>query len=154
MPGFRDEVVYSNDYNGNPVGVMGKDGQPVFYIWGYSNRFPIAKIENTTQQELYQALFGYVITGEDHEELTTWAKLMEPDDDCWSKINALRTKLPHALVTTYKYNYQHGVVSVTDPNNVVSKFDYDSYSRLTDSYFMDINSRKVMLEKYIYHWGK
>jgi hypothetical protein len=47
-----------------------------------------------------------------------------------------------------------GVVSITDPNNVITKFEYDNYSRLTDRYYLDADTRKVMLQQYIYHFGK
>lgn len=46
------------------------------------------------------------------------------------------------------------MVSVTDPNNVVTGFDYDNYSRLTEGYYWDEDSRKIMLQKYIYNFGK
>ena len=29
-----------------------------------------------------------------------------------------------------------------------------AYSRLTDSYYLDADARKVMLQQYIYHFGK
>ena len=46
------------------------------------------------------------------------------------------------------------VTAITDPNGVTTRFDYDNYSRLTDSYYLDANARKVMLQKYVYHFGK
>ena len=47
-----------------------------------------------------------------------------------------------------------GVTAITDPNNVVTRFEYDGYSRLTDSYYMDPDLKKVMLQRNIYHLGK
>jgi YD repeat-containing protein len=46
------------------------------------------------------------------------------------------------------------VTAITDPNGVTTRFDYDNYSRLTGSYYLDENARKVMLQKYVYHFGK
>ena len=37
---------------------MAKDDTPVLFIWGYRNRYPIAKIENATRQQVSVAL-GY-----------------------------------------------------------------------------------------------
>ena len=70
------------------------------------------------------------------------------------RIGSLRELLPDARVTTYEYVSLHGVTAITDPNGVTTRFDYDNYSRLTDSYYLDANARKVMLQKYVYHFGK
>lgn len=144
---YRDEVVYRcyDSYN-NVTEIAGKDGTPISFIWGYRNRFPVARIENATINEVYTAL------GVSNADM--WAESDEPTDSDWNDINSLRTKIPKARVTTYKYNPLHGVVSVTDPNNVVTGFDYDNYSRLTEGYYWDEDSRKIMLQKYIYNFGK
>lgn len=143
---YRDEVVYRcyDSYN-NVIEIAGKDGTPVSFIWSYRNRFPVARIENATIDEVYTAL------GVSNAD--AWAEIDEPTASDWGEINSLRDKLPRARVTTYKYNPLHGVVSVTDPNSVVTGFDYDNYSRLTDGYYLDENSRKIMLQKYIYNFG-
>lgn len=81
--------------------------------------------------------------------------LAVPTEEIWDKINSLRERLPgNTRVTTYEYVPLQGVVSITDPNNVITKFEYDNYSRLTDSYYLDADARKVLLQQYIYHFGK
>lgn len=152
MPAFRDEVVYrSYDMNNNVAEIAGKDGTPVFFIWGYRNQFPIAKIENASRSQVCTAL-GYAETG--YSIFGTWAGTAAPTTDMWAQINSLRSKLPRARVTTYEYKPLQGVVSITDPNNFITKFEYDSYSRLTDGYYLDPEARKVVLQKYIYNFGK
>lgn len=144
---YRDEVTFRcyDNYN-NVTEIAGKDGTPISFIWGYRNRFPIARIENAAIAEVYTAL---AISDAD-----AWAESEEPTASDWNEINSLRDKLPKARVSTYKYKPLHGVVSVTDPNHVVTGFNYDSYSRLTDGYYLDEDSRKVMLQKFIYNFGK
>lgn len=153
MADFRDEVVYqSYDSNSNVCEIMAKDDTPVLFIWGYRNRYPIAKIENATRQQVSVAL-GY--DGDIGDVFGDWASLAVPTKEIWDKINSLREKLPsNTRVTTYEYAPLQGVVSITDPNNVITKFEYDNYSRLTDSYYLDADARKVMLQQYIYHFGK
>lgn len=148
-PVFRDEIMYNAyDTYGNVTELMGKDGVPVSFLWGYKGQFPVAKIENATIQQVYGGT--NVFEG--------WAADDEPPFALWSKLELLRTELPQARITTFKYNPLQGLVSITEPNNVTTKFDYDHYSRLTGSYFLDFKSptdiRKTMLQKYIYKLGK
>ncbi|PWG78233.1 RHS repeat domain-containing protein [Pararcticibacter amylolyticus] len=131
VPVFRDEIRY-NDYdnNGNVTELMGKDGMPVSFIWDEQGQFPLARIENATIQDVYAH---------------------------WPGIKQIRTELPQARITTFEYKPLHGVVSITDPNNITTRFDYDHYGRLTGSYFLDVKSpsdiRKAILQKYIYKLG-
>ncbi|SEN74595.1 YD repeat-containing protein [bacterium A37T11] len=146
---FRDEVKYNAyDSYGNATEIMGKDGIPISFIWGYQAQFPVAKIENATIQQVYNGT--NVFEG--------WAAYAEPPVALWSRIEQLRTELPNARITKFEYKPLQGVVSMTDPNNLTTKFDYDRYGRLTDSYFLDVKSpsdiRKAMLQKYIYQLGK
>lgn len=149
MSSFRDEVKYNAyDSYGNVTEVMGKDGRPVSFIWGYQGQFPVAKIENATIQQVYNGT--NVFDG--------WASYAEPPFALWSRIEQLKTELPNAMVTKYEYKPLQGVVSITDPNNITTKFDYDHYGRLTDRYFLDAKSstdiRKVILQKYVYKFGQ
>lgn len=144
---FRDEVVYRcyDDY-GNVTQIMGKNGTPVSFLWSYYNCFPIAQIENATISEVCIAL--------EIESAGEWAYDSAPDAAAWTNINSLREKLPNARVTTYEYAPLQGVTAIIDPNGIMTRFDYDNYNRLTDSYYLDENTRKVMLQKYLYHFGE
>lgn len=146
METFRDEVRYNAyDNYGNVTEIMGKDGIPTSILWGYNGRFPVAKIENATIEEVYQ---GSAVFEE-------WSHYAEPPFAMWSKISMLRNELQNAKITTYEYNPLQGVVSITDPNNITTKFEYDNYNRLTDNYFLDpVDLQRVMLQKYIYNFGK
>ena len=102
MADFRDEVVYqSYDSNSNVCEIMAKDDTPVLFIWGYRNRYPIAKIENATRQQVSVAL-GY--DGDIEDVFGDWASLAVPTEEIWDKINSLRERLPgNTRVTTYEY---------------------------------------------------
>jgi hypothetical protein len=148
-PSFKDEVNYNAyDMYGNVTEITGKDGIPVSYVWGYQGQFPVAKIENASIQQVYNGTT--VFDG--------WAADPEPSVALWARIDQLRTQLPAARITKFEYKPLQGVISITDPNNMTTKFDYDHYGRLTDSYFMDVKSptdiRRTVLQKYIYRLGK
>lgn len=150
-PDYRDEVIYTayDAYN-NVAEIRGKDGMPVAFLWGYENRFPIAKIENATRGEVLRGM-GY--SESSTTTLESWSQMIEPNDNIRSKIDILRTTLPTARVTTYSYDSLNGVASVTDPNGVTTCFEYDNYSRLTDSYYLSPDLRKIMLQQHIYRFG-
>lgn len=142
---FRDEVVYTcyDSYN-NPTEIMGKNGVPVSFIWGYRNRFPIARIENASINEVYAAM--------NVENLDSTASASEPTGQLLEQLNGLRTTLPQAQVTTYLYDPLKGVISITDPNGIASNYEYDGYARLTESSYIDEDLRKIILQKYVYRF--
>lgn len=142
---FRDEVVYTcyDSYN-NPTEIMGKNGVPVSFIWSYRNRFPIARIENASINEVYAAM--------NVENLDSTASASEPTGQLLEQLNGLRTILPQAQVTTYLYDPLKGVISITDPNGIASNYEYDGYARLTESSYIDEDLRKIILQKYVYRF--
>lgn len=143
---YRDEVVYTaRDGYGNPIELKGKDGAPVTIVWSYRNRFPIAKIENASNAEVYGALG---VSG-----LDELAYASKPEQGDMERLNGLRSLLPDARVTTYLYDPALGVVESVDPNGVVSRFAYDGYGRLTESGYLDPEGRKTALRKYVYRFG-
>lgn len=147
---YSNEIVYkSYDSNNNVAEVIGKDGTSVFFIWGYNNQYPIAKIENATRQQVTVAL-GYQES--EFEIFGTWASNAKPSTDVWVKLNYLRKLLPDARVTTYEYIPLQGVVSITDPNSFTFNYDYDGYNRLINSSYLDENGQKNILEQYIYNF--
>lgn len=152
LPDFCDEVTYTAyDGHDNVAEIRGKDGTPVTFLWGYQDRFPIAKIENATCVEVLEKM-GYPPTST--HVLDAWSGFVRPTEDIWNKIHSLRDSLPDARVTTYEYEPMKGVTAITDPNNVVTRFEYDHYNRLTDSYYLDPDLQKVMLQRNIYHFEK
>lgn len=150
---FRDEVVYTAyDGHDNVAEIKGKDGTAITFLWGYHNRFPIAKIENATRAEVLQGM-GYPETSAN--VLDAWSGFITPNEDIMGKIGALRDALPTAKVTTYEYDQAKGTMTaITDPNHVVTRFEHDHYNRLTDSYYIDPDLQKVMLQRNIYHFEK
>lgn len=152
LPDFCDEVVYTAyDSHDNVAEIKGKDGTPVTFLWGYLNRFPIAKIENATRAEVLQGM-GYPQTSTNVPD--AWSGFIRPSEDIWNMIHSLRGSLPDARVTTYEYDPVKGVTAVTDPNKVVTHFEYDHYNRLTDSYYLDPDLKRAMLQRNIYHFEK
>ena len=100
-------------------------GLDVVYIWGYEGQYPIAEIKNATLEQVKAALGSYwgLITS----SLTSSSPIYPTMD----KLDALRTSLPDAKVTTITYKPGIGPTSITDPRGVINKYYYDNFGRLT-----------------------
>ena len=95
---YCDEVVYTAyDGHNNVAEIRGKDGTPITFLWGYQNRFPIARIENATREQVLLKM-GFPATATN--VLDSWSGGVEPTDEMKNKISSLRVSLPNARVTT------------------------------------------------------
>ncbi|MDA6071085.1 DUF5977 domain-containing protein [Flavobacterium sp. AC] len=135
------------DEKGNILQYTLEAGIPVSIIWGYNKTQPIAKIENLA--------YGSIPAG----TINNLQTLSNADtDNCMSGscteqllrngLNALRTSLPDAFISTYTYNPLVGVTSVTDPKGTASYYEYNSYGRLKFVKDKDLN----VLQKYCYNY--
>lgn len=111
---------------------------PITLLWGYSQQYPIAKIENATIDDVKKALGGTIpnfgITGLSN-----------------SQISNLRTKLPAtSLVFTYTYQPLVGMTSETDPSGVTTYYEYDSFGRLIRA----LDNNRNVLKQYEYNYKK
>ncbi|NSL85330.1 hypothetical protein ECE50_000705 [Chitinophaga sp. Mgbs1] len=89
------------------------------YLWGYNNKYPVARIVGTD----YNTAIEFV----------TPSVLQNPasDQELRNEINKLRLKLPQALVTSYSYIPLIGVSSITGPDNRTAYYEYDGLGRLS-----------------------
>ncbi len=105
--------------NGNVLEYSLENGTPVSIIWGYNKSQPIAKIENAA----YSQVSSYAANLQNLSNTGTEADLI-------TALNALRTALPNAMVTTYTYLPLVGVSTITDPKGDKIIYTYDSAGRL------------------------
>lgn len=62
------------------------------------------------------------------------AEAAAPTDADWTAVNALRTKLPNAQVSTFTYIPLVGTTKVTDPRGINTTYTYDTFWRLYGIY--------------------
>lgn len=143
-PGFDTQLNF-NKYNsyGNIADISTRTDTHTCYLWSYNNQQPIAKIENVTYEELLKAL------GKNEEWIDELGKKIKPDMNDFTLINGLRDKLPKSLITTYTYKPLIGVTSITDPRNITTYYEYDSFGRLSKTYIKENNVIKI-IQKYTY----
>ncbi|WP_299223961.1 RHS repeat domain-containing protein, partial [uncultured Aquimarina sp.] len=120
------------DYDnlGHPLEVVQTLGSPVIFIWGYNDRYPIAKIANATYTGMPAAV----------TDLIDQIKTISNAEDTASEEIAMRSKFKdlrshtffaNAEITSYTYNPQIGVTSITDPRGYTMYYEYDGFNRLS-----------------------
>ena len=122
--------------------------QNVVYLWSYNHQHPVAVIENATYNDVVNSIQGGETT------INNIASSITLSDNDREKINALRTALPNALVTTYTYKPLVGVITITDPRGITTYYDYDGFGRLKEVYYNENNDtgKKRIVENYDYHY--
>lgn len=106
------------------------------YLYGYTQQYPIAKIENATFSEVAKALG------------VSEAALEGFNETKLSKINSLRAKKPEWMITTYTHIPLVGVKTITDPKGLTATYEYDDFNRL--EHIKDHNGD--ILEAYEYNY--
>lgn len=132
---------YYNHY-GKPMEVSNKSDS-VVYIWGYNGMYPVAEITNSTYNKVRDKLGDNFIQN--------LANKIAPDSSDMATLNALRSNLPDARVTTFTYSPLVGVTSVTDPRGMTTYYTYDASNRLQERYILKGQTKEI-LEHYDYHY--
>ena len=118
----------------NPLEVSQSNGSHIVYLWGYDQRYPVAKIENATLSQIAQVIG------------ISEQNLIDNGVTNLSSLNALRANnnLPNALITTYTYQPFVGLASMTDSRGYTTTYEYDAFNRLKhvkdqDGYILNTN---------------
>ncbi len=144
---LENRIQYHNyDPQGNPIEISKTDGSHVVYIWGYQDQFPIAKIENVTYTDVSSYISNLKTKSNADNDRTIGYTGKE--GALRQDLDALRTVLPNAMVSTYTYDPLIGVTSMTDPKGYTSYFEYDDSNRL--QFVKDAEGNLVSENKYHY----
>jgi hypothetical protein len=136
---------HNYDRYGNPVYLSKDDATKIVYLWGYNHQYPVAEIKNAAYSDVIAQISGGQTT---IDNMAASDELSSADS---AKLDALRTKLPNASITTYTYKPLVGMTSKTDPSGFTTYYDYDDFGRLTASYYYENGVKKVP-ETYDYHY--
>jgi len=110
-----------------------KNGVSTTYLYGYNQRYPIAKIEGATYENVLQALNTPVVNSDSYLQLNI-VKKSDLDKDQTSEndlIAALDTfrkeaNLAGYAITTFTYNPLVGLTSVTPPSGMRDVYVYEA----------------------------
>ncbi|MCL6295530.1 hypothetical protein [Jejuia spongiicola] len=131
---FNDRIQFQDYYNnGNLEGVSKSDGTHSYYIWGYNEQYPIAKIDNFTsaQAASIQTQITSAINASNADvDRTIGASGTEGTLRTALDVIRNNTLLTNAMVTSYTYDPLIGVTSTTDPGGYTSYYVYNQFNRL------------------------
>lgn len=114
---FTPEYLYRSE-NGNIVEQSKFQGLKDVYLWGYKNKFPVAKISNSDYNSVKLIVNQSILDNPTN------------DDQLRGELNKLRGNLPNALITTYTYKPLVGMTSITDAKGMTTYYEYDAFQRL------------------------
>jgi YD repeat-containing protein len=138
---------YSYDNKGNVTDVAKINDIHTAYIWGYNEKYPVAKIANKT----YSEISGNSTLMNALNQLQNYSDLS--DGTVRENLKILNTNIRNLLtdnvmITTYTYMPLIGMTSSTDENGITTYYEYDSFGRLK---LIKRDDGKV-LKAYDYHY--
>ncbi len=145
--GLEDRIQYHSYYNnGNPREISLTNGPHIVYIWGYNGEYPIARIENAFYSDVSSYISNLQTLSNADTDNCRISSCKE--EQLRLALNALRTDLPNAMVTSYTYDPLVGVTSITDPRGHITYYSYDDFNRLKEVRDEEDN----ILMDYEYHY--
>jgi YD repeat-containing protein len=132
-----EERITYHGYNkhGQVREVSKTNGTHITYLWGYNYNYPVAKIENATYAQVAAIVDENTIQNLSGTTLE-------------STLDALRSGLSEAMVSTYVYAPLIGVRQTTDPRGITTYYQYDGMGRL--KYVLDHNQHLLSSNSYHY----
>ena len=118
------------DTSGNLLELLDKDRVTTSYIWGYDEKYIIAKVVNAAYDDISSALGSTLSVLNSSRDHTKPGAPYFLDNEMRNMMGILRTQLPSAKVFIYTYKPFVGITSETDPNGIITSYHYDYFGRL------------------------
>jgi len=133
---------YNYDAYGNPQYFAKDSVEKVCYLWGYGFRYPVARIEGLTFDQVCSL----------YSEASISSLSAATGNSVVTLLTELRNDLSaqNVLLTTYTYLPFAGVLTMTDPRGLTTTYEYDNLNRLKCIKDHDGN----IVQQYDYHYAE
>lgn len=146
---YLQEEALAYDASLNPCHVGSRVSPDKVIVWGYGGRYPVAVIENYTEQQLNanSQLLSLLSQLEGYRKIGSQAA-----SSALKSLNMnIRDSLPDGvLVKTYTFDPYAGLTSEFDYSGVGAIYTYDGFGRLAAQY----DDHFKLIESYTYHYGQ
>jgi YD repeat-containing protein len=117
---------YDYDEKGNPLEFYSPgDGTRTVIVWGYNKQYPIAEIKAKVITYAFFTSYATNLQNLSNLDIDTTS-----EENLRTALNNLRVTFPDDMITTYTYDPNIGMTSVTDPKGDKTTYTYDSFGRL------------------------
>ena len=142
-------VYYEYDSSGNVCMVKATGAPAAYYIWGYYDQYPVAKIVCDSEDENFYTTIRDAIGT---QNLSVLSGAYPSDNQIRTIFDNLRNhaSMENALITSYTYAPLKGITSQTDPRGEILTYEYDDLGRLL--YIKDSDGNP--LNEYKYHYAE
>lgn len=146
--GFTRELDYLYDQsNGNLIQYTGRDGVPISYLWGYKGAYPVLEAVgdayNNVANRLTQTELANI-----KNSIYTDSQLL---DLLNNRIRAYYLSQAQLVgISSYSYKPLVGMTSSTDPNGIITRYEYDSFGRLKN---VSNNDGKITARNYYHYYN-
>lgn len=145
-PNHFELLSYNSD--GNILEYTGLDGIKKAFSWGYKGQHLVFEGINADYTTLNQSIISNLTYPLTLDNL----QIIDPQGSAktyWNSFNSsVRGDLPQAQIRSFSYKPMIGVSTITDYDNIVTDFVYDSYDRL----FQVIDHQGHVLKEYNYNY--
>lgn len=114
----RSSIEYDN--NKNIIQMIGNDGIPTAYLWGYHNYLPVIEVKGAFFEDIKMALGEQIISDINNSE--------SPEAIIENIRNSLKDS--NYLISSYLHKPLIGVTKYTSPNGNNISYSYDNWNRL------------------------
>ncbi|WP_027393513.1 RHS repeat protein [Aquimarina latercula] len=125
------DIFYKYDETGHLLETSSSPkGAHTFYVWGYNDTYPIAKIENANYDQVIPLMGNLNLKGTSNKDNDRTIGNIGNEGKLRAALNKLRASLPKAIISTYTYDPLVGITSMTDPTGYTVYYNYDDFNRL------------------------
>ncbi len=145
---YNKIISHKYDNNYNIIQYNNRTNNSITILWGYNYMYPVAKIENSTFDDVMGAIDDAQSVTYDQLQLMDSEELQSLFDIIRNNSRTSGNILQNTMISSYTYDPLIGITSITLPNGKKTTYDFDDFNRLENVINFDSN----IIEHFDYHY--